>query len=269
MYDPSALTYFSDELARYLHFEETKSNGKRADKNVSHTMKEYGVICEKVRSICSRIRNESGKEVKAVDLEIAAYRFGKSAERYTKDENEAALVPEEKPRKKRKTQGEIWEEEHPRGSDQDPFKHIHNCVDKGRDGSPTYDESGFELDYDKCLEWCKPMSRSKLKPTLAEEKRFGDYIEKKEKEEKRMAELVGDANFDGKSGLDKCIKVEVYKERVRNDLGKKTYHVTIQDFEDWHKKGFRAKTEEFDIENMDPERKQKLTDYMTGASLRK
>ena len=93
--------------------------------------------------------------------------------------------------------------------------------------------------------------------------------ERKEQEEKRMVELVGDTDFDGQSDLNNFIKVEAYKERVRNNLGKKTYHVTIQDLEDWSKKRFRDKAGELDIENKELERKQKFRDYIKAASLKK
>jgi hypothetical protein len=29
------------------------------------------------------------------------------------------------------------------------FHHLYQCHDKGRDGFPTYDEGGFELDWEK------------------------------------------------------------------------------------------------------------------------
>lgn len=118
MYDPDAIPFFSDELSRYIHFEETKAKSGHATTSVSHTMKEYNAICETVQSIRDRVSSESKQEVRAVDIEMAAHEFGKPSRRCTEDdENEAAMVPEEKPRKRRKTQAEQWEEDHTRGSD--------------------------------------------------------------------------------------------------------------------------------------------------------
>lgn len=62
-----------------------------------------------------RIKDESGKNVSAIVIEIAAHSFSSCA--HSNDSDDAVLVPEEQPRKRRKTKSEIWEEEHPRGSD--------------------------------------------------------------------------------------------------------------------------------------------------------
>jgi hypothetical protein len=239
-------------------------------------MKEYTHLVEKTQGICKRVNSNKGEEeaVKAVHVEIVAHQLCKSAGRdmYIHDDegNNAALVPEEKPRKKRKTKAEIYEEEHPRGSDKDVFKDIHNCVDKGEFGSPTYDKFGFQLDYDKCVHWDNPMSRASLKPTAGKMKKEEDYFDRKKREEKRMAQLMGDDHFsqDISDFRDATVKVEAYKDKVRTDLGKKTYHVSMDEFEAWYKKGFRAKKGEFDTKNMDPARKKLYEDWKQGSALR-
>jgi hypothetical protein len=43
------------------------------------------------------------------------------------------------------------------------FHHLYRCHDKGRDGSPTHDEGGFELDWEKVDEWTKPHVYNKQK----------------------------------------------------------------------------------------------------------
>lgn len=47
MFDLDRLPFFSDELNRYIHLEEAKNEGRHADKNVPHSMKEYNQIWEK------------------------------------------------------------------------------------------------------------------------------------------------------------------------------------------------------------------------------
>ena len=45
-----------------------------------------------------------------------------------------------------------------------PFAHFHKlytCHDKGREGSPTYDHGGLELDYEKVNDWMKPQAYNK------------------------------------------------------------------------------------------------------------
>jgi hypothetical protein len=77
------------------------------------------------------------------------------------------------------------------------------------------------------VDWNKPTPVSSLKPTSAKLKREEEYFERQRREEKRMAKLMGDEfSFKGQ-----VFKVEAYKERVRNDLGKKTYQVSIGKFE--------------------------------------
>jgi hypothetical protein len=263
-------------LDRYIRWEEAKKRDGNADKNISHTIKEYTHLIEKTQGICKRVNTDKreGETIKAVDVETVAHQLCKSATRgmyrHEDEGNDAALVPEEKPRKKRKTKAEIYEEEHPRGSEKDTFKDIHNCVDKGEFGSPTYDKFGFQLDYDKCLDWDKPMSRASLKPTAGKMKKEEAYFDRKKREEKRMAQLMGDDNFseDISDFRDAMIKVEAYKDKVRNDLGKKTYQVSMDEFEVWYKRGFRAKKGEFDTKNMDPARKKLYVDWREGSALR-
>jgi hypothetical protein len=276
IYDPTRVPYFSDELDRYIQWEEAMKRAGNAEKNISHTMKEYTHLIENTQGICKRVNSDKGEgeAIKAVDVEIVAHQLCKFAARdiyrHEDKETDAALVPEEKPRKKRKTKAEIYEEEHPRGSEKDTFKDIHNCVDKGEFGSPTYDKFGFQLDYDKCVHWDRPMSRASLKPTAAKMKKEEDYFDRKKREEKRMAQLMGDDNFsdDISDFQDATIKVEAYKDKLRNDLGKKTYQVSMDEFETWYKNGFRAKKGEFDTKNMDPSRKKLYVDWRVGSALR-
>jgi hypothetical protein len=43
------------------------------------------------------------------------------------------------------------------------FHDLYKCLDKGRDGSPTYDEAGFQLDFDKVARWMKRSQRPRVK----------------------------------------------------------------------------------------------------------
>lgn len=36
------------------------------------------------------------------------------------------------------------------------FHDIARCYKKGRNGSPTYEDAGFQLDYNKVCDWKKP-----------------------------------------------------------------------------------------------------------------
>ena len=76
-YDPVKIPFFSDELYRYLHWEEAKSKGW--DRKINYTMKEYKSLFEKVTELRERLENESGKQVSTIDIEKAAYMLGKDA----------------------------------------------------------------------------------------------------------------------------------------------------------------------------------------------
>ncbi|KAI4125352.1 MAG: hypothetical protein LQ338_004311 [Usnochroma carphineum] len=85
-YDPFTVPFFSDELFRWLHWEDgggkTDSKKKRKrgqsgsggwDIQIKYTAKEYASIFEKTTALRERLGKESGKEVKAVDVERVAY----------------------------------------------------------------------------------------------------------------------------------------------------------------------------------------------------
>ena len=76
-YDPVEIPFFSDELYRYLHWEETKLKGW--DRKINYTIKEYKSLFEKLTELRERLQQESGKEVSAIDIEKAAYVLGKGA----------------------------------------------------------------------------------------------------------------------------------------------------------------------------------------------
>ena len=106
-YDPFKVPFFSDELYRYVHWEEAKSKGW--DRKISYTIKEYRALFERVAELQERLKRDSGKEVSAIDIEKAAYVLGKDALRSssqfpldTEDaEGDKALRPPS-PKKRRK-----------------------------------------------------------------------------------------------------------------------------------------------------------------------
>ena len=69
--------FFSDELYRYLHFEEAKSKGW--DRKISYTMKEYKSLFEKLQTLRERLEKENKRQVSAIDIEKMAYVLGKEA----------------------------------------------------------------------------------------------------------------------------------------------------------------------------------------------
>ena len=79
-YDPVKVPFFSDELYRYLHWEED-ARTKGWDRKIGYTMKEYRALFEKLQGLRGRLEKESGKDVKAVDVEKMAYALAKGAQK--------------------------------------------------------------------------------------------------------------------------------------------------------------------------------------------
>lgn len=77
-YDPVRVPFFSDELFRYVHYSEIKSQGW--DRKIGYTMKEYKTLFERVRALRQRLEKESGESVKAVEVEKVAYALAKGAQ---------------------------------------------------------------------------------------------------------------------------------------------------------------------------------------------
>lgn len=69
--------FFSDELYRYLHFEEAASKGW--DRKINYTMKEYKSLFEKLQTLRKRLKKQSKQDVSAIDIERMAYVLGKEA----------------------------------------------------------------------------------------------------------------------------------------------------------------------------------------------
>lgn len=240
-YDPVKVPFFSDELYRYLHWSDTKSKGW--DRKISYTAKEYKTVLEKVQSLRERLDKESGQTVKAIDLEKMAYALSKGAAKRSigedEDDDEALRPPS--PKRRRKPTPE-------------PSQHpIDICRRKGPRGSPTYDELGYELDYDyimKCSGRPRPLG-----------KRAMERLDRKQEDSKRKAVLMNQADREGHR------REEAWDDRVAQDLGIAYHEVGMDEYEKWHEQGFRVERDEFD--DISAEEKQRLDKLTTGCAMRK
>lgn len=263
-YDPDTIPFFSDELFRWLHWQtdvdgntkKRKSRGIEDDGNanrkINYTAKEYASIFEKTTTLRERLSKEAGEPITAVGIEKAAYKISKSAQEEEKrtgspdDEPNAAvetkaLCPPSPKRRKKKTP----EPKKPMPSTK--------CLQKGPRGSPTYDELGYELDYDYIV---KCSGRPRRPGKRAEEK-----TDQTMKDGARKAEIMGRPDD---------VRVQegaAWDDRVARDLGKAFHEVGMEEYEEWAKKGFELKDGEFD----DPseEEKERLMKLQSGSALRK
>lgn len=95
-YDPETVPFFSDELFRWLHWEEEddddddesvnlskkrrkkiQGEGQGWERKIKYTAKEYESVFEKTTQLRERLEEESGKAVRAVDVERAAFAISK------------------------------------------------------------------------------------------------------------------------------------------------------------------------------------------------
>ncbi|KAL8850941.1 MAG: hypothetical protein Q9221_004141 [Calogaya cf. arnoldii] len=228
-YDPVTIPFFSDELFRWLHWQtDVEGNTKKrkskgiedngnGNRKINYTAKEYASIFEKTTVLRKRLSEESGETITAVDIEKAAYKISKSAQ-----EAEEEPMPSTK------------------------------CLQKGTRGSPTYDELGYELDYD----YISKHTGGRPRP-LSD--RAQERLQQKQKDSERKAEIMGRPNSN--------LEENAWDDRVAKDLGKAFHEVGMEEYEEWAKKGFKIKEGEFD----DPseEEKERLFQLQKGSALRK
>ena len=130
---------------------------------------------------------------------------------------------------------------------------IEKCRRKGLNGSPTYDTLGFELDKEYIIKHTGGRPRSLGKKAL-------DRLDQKSKDKQRKAEIIG------LPGDDNTIHEQAWDDRVARDLGIAYHEVGMEEYEEWHKKGFKAKKKEFELSEKERKR---LMDLMSGSALRK
>jgi hypothetical protein len=144
------------------------------------------------------------------------------------------------------------------------FYDLYKCYYKGRDGSPTYDNAGFELDYDKVVEWRKPVRYSKRKMVGGMEKRLA----KEENERKLMSELFFEEMPNDSNGTLSKVK-EYVKDHVSRDLGIPWHQITSDTVKMWRAKGFQPVKFEHWWKEPTAEENKRFLKMLSGASLRK
>ena len=252
VFDPTEVPYFCDDLYQYLHIPEREAGA--FDGKVQYTQKEYTSLLNRVLEVRNRIQEQEDKEVTALNLEkfthVKASMQKSARERgaVSGDGLQKRILPPPEPRvSKRQQQAEDRPAQ---------FSHLYECFDKGPNGSPTRDPAGFELDYNKVAEWMKPKTRRK--PNW---KKQSEFLERKRREKDRKSVLM-----DGQ-GREQFDIDQAWDDKVRKDLGKQHFTLSMADYENWYQQGFRAKPGEFD--NPTPEEKDRRMRLLEGGSLRK
>ncbi|KAI1476393.1 hypothetical protein F4774DRAFT_428018 [Daldinia eschscholtzii] len=143
------------------------------------------------------------------------------------------------------------------------FHDLHKCHKKGRDGSPTYDAAGFELDWNKVDGWMRPKSYTKSGAVSRMEK----VVNKMEREEREMYKIFF---VDGKGPeAEPTIVIEYLQDHVSKDLGIPWHQIGPKQLVEWEKKGFpKQKAEKWWREPNETE-ELRMMKMSTGADFRK
>lgn len=145
----------------------------------------------------------------------------------------------------------------------EPFHDLHVCHRKGREGSPTYDSAGFQLDWEKVDRWMKPKAYNKSRMVTGME----NALKRDEREQQKMYELFF---VDGKApGTEGYMVKDYIKDHVSKDLGIPWHQIGPEQLVEWEKRGFpKQKFEEWWRQPNEEERR-RMSNMMSGASLRK
>jgi len=136
---------------------------------------------------------------------------------------------------------------------------VQECLKKGPNGSPTYDRLGYELDYDKILAANKPPKRG-----AAHHKRVEKMMEQEAQERKRKCEIMrADPNRIS------AFTYMAWEDCISRDLEIPYHKVTMQHFEDWHKRGFTVKPGELETRDLSKEDNERISDLAMGSAFRK
>ncbi|KAI1264186.1 hypothetical protein F5Y18DRAFT_391205 [Xylariaceae sp. FL1019] len=121
----------------------------------------------------------------------------------------------------------------------DPSERFHDlyvCYRKGRDGSPTYDEGGFQLDFEKVSHWMKPKSYNKSSIVRSMDRRLAEG--RQEDDEIFGIFFADPENVDYDQRLQSKFHV---KDRISKDLGIPFHQIGSQHAREWQHKGFEKR----------------------------
>lgn len=197
------------------------------------------------------------KQTKKIDPAPKATKAAEEKPKAAKATKEKAkALPSKPPRSAPKVKKPPPSESSSDGSstDDDP---VQRCLNKGPNGSPTYDSLGYELDY-------HAIAAASRRPRARSGKKYMEMLERGQNEDDRKAELMG-MNRNEVSAF----SMMAWDDRVSRDLGIPYHKVQMEHFEEWYEKGFRAQPGEFNSKNITPEEDKRILKLAVGSAFRK
>ena len=197
------------------------------------------------------------KRTKKIDPAPKATKAAKEKPKAAKATKEKAKAPPSKPSRsasKAKKPPLSESSSDSSSTDDDP---VLRCLNKGPNGSPTYDGLGYELDY-------HAVAAASRRPRARSGKKYMEMLERGQNEDDRKAELMGmDRNQVS------AFSMMAWDDRVSRDLGIPYHKVKMEHFEEWYEKGFRAQPGEFSSKNLTPEEVKRIDKLAIGSAFRK
>lgn len=144
------------------------------------------------------------------------------------------------------------------------FHELYLCFDKGPNGSPTYDGSGFQLDYKKVANWMKPQRYNKRKMVSGMEK----AVARRETEQEQMYRLFFTTKSLGDVGKDVDV-TEYIKDHISKDLGIPYHQISSKQAQQWRDRGFEPVDFNSWWKEPTAEERKRMLSLLSGGSLRK
>lgn len=144
------------------------------------------------------------------------------------------------------------------------FHHLYVCYDRGPNGPPTYDTAGFRLDYNKVVDWFKPVRYNK--------KRMINGMDRALARGQSLDEHIIQAFFeDFEAAKEKMrghpIHMSLVKDTISKDLGIPLHKIDHEEINLWEQKGFTKHKVEDWVSYSDEDKKRDLK-MMQGSKLR-
>ncbi|KAK7746808.1 hypothetical protein SLS53_001996 [Cytospora paraplurivora] len=163
-------------------------------------------------------------------------------------------------------QKDQWFKQRTREDPTKTFHDLYRCFDKGPEGSPTYDSAGFQLDYQKVANWCKPKPYDKQAMINGMEKR----VARTQSLEERIAEAFFEDLDEARNKILKgnTLPINLARDTISKDLEIPWHKIGHEEVDLWEEKGF-SKHKVEDWLTYSDEDKKRYMKMLRGASLRK
>lgn len=144
------------------------------------------------------------------------------------------------------------------------FHHLYQCRDKGPNGSPTYDRAGFRLDYNKVMDWFKPVRYNKTKMVKGMDRALarGQSLN-----EHTIQAFFEDFESAKEKMLNSHIDMGIVMDTISKDLGIPRHKIDHGEIDMWEQKGFKKHRVEDWTTYSDEDKKRDLK-MMGGSKLR-